>query len=327
MIMSKKDKKKVSKRLLKRQKEVGTPAIVFNFDGTVMNTGPANIASYRHVFAKYHKAAEFTPDLQQEVVGQPIVEMMKRFFPDRLEEAVEEYRSYQHYHLRDLIQPMPGIVDLLIWLKENNYKVGIVSSRSRDSIVNILEHHGMMNYVDVIIAHYYQHGYDTDAASLRKICQLLKKKCCIYIGDTPDDIICGHEVGAFTIAYASNRRLLYQIIEAGPDFVTADYKQVRKLIDGEPYWLAYELIPEPEEAPAEKTEVKPEEKSEEKPEEKPEENPAPSAEPEKIPEPEAPAQPKEPEKKPAPKPAKKAAPAPKAAKKPRAKTAKNPETK
>jgi phosphoglycolate phosphatase-like HAD superfamily hydrolase len=241
----KKEKKERSKRLVKRMKEVGTPAVVFNFDGTVMNTGPAIVASYRHVFAKYNMASEFTRERQEEVIGQPVAVMMREFFPEeKLEEAVEEFRSYQHYHLRDLIQPMPGIEDLFAWLKENDYRIGIVSSRSRDSLVNILEHAGLISYVDVIIAHYYKNGEETDAESLRQTWKLLKKKCCIYIGDMPQDILAGHEVGAFTIAYVSSKRRLYEIIEAGPDFVTADYKQVRKLLEGEPYWLAYEMIPE-----------------------------------------------------------------------------------
>jgi phosphoglycolate phosphatase-like HAD superfamily hydrolase len=241
----KKEKKERSKRLVKRMKEAGTPAVVFNFDGTVMNTGPAIVASYRHVFAKYNMASEFTRERQEEVIGQPVAVMMREFFPEeKLEEAVEEFRSYQHYHLRDLIQPMPGIEDLFAWLKENDYRIGIVSSRSRDSLVNILEHAGLISYVDVIIAHYYKNGEETDAESLRQTWKLLKKKCCIYIGDMPQDILAGHEVGAFTIAYVSSKRRLYEIIEAGPDFVTADYKQVRKLLEGEPYWLAYEMIPE-----------------------------------------------------------------------------------
>ena len=239
--------KKVSKALKKRQKEVGTPAIIFNFDGTVMDTAPAVIASYRHVFAKFGRANEFTPERQMKVLGQPVPAMMEEFFPDiKVAETAGEFRSYQHYHLRDLIQPMHGIIDLLKWLKSHDYKVGIVSSRSRESLVAALEHAGMMPYIDVIIGNYITGTNEQETDSVRKACQLLKKKCCIYIGDMPEDILLGQKVGAFTIAYVSSKRLLYDIIEAGPDFVTADYKQVRKLLQGEPYWLAYELLPEPE---------------------------------------------------------------------------------
>ena len=239
--------RKISKALKQRQKEIGTPAVIFNFDGTVMDTGPAVIATYRHVFAKYGRAKEFTPERQMQVLGQSVPVMMKTFFPDiDVKETAGEYRSYQHYHLRDLIQPMPGILDLFKWMKKHDFKVGVVSSRSRESLVAALEHAAMMPYVDVIIGNYITAENEQETDSIRKACQLLKKKCCIYIGDMPEDIRLGQKVGAFTIAYVSSRRLLYDIIDAGPDFVTADYKQVRKLLKGEPYWLAYELLPEPE---------------------------------------------------------------------------------
>ena len=71
---------------------------------------------------------------------------------------------------------------------------------------------------------------------------LLKKKCCIYIGHTPTHVTNGHLVGAFTIAYNSNPKMLYDIIEAGPDFVTADYKEIKKLLRSEPLWVAYEIM-------------------------------------------------------------------------------------
>ncbi|MBR2762632.1 MAG: HAD hydrolase-like protein [Solobacterium sp.] len=256
-----KQKIKVSKAMKQRQKEVGTPAIIFNFDGTVMDTAPAVIASYRHVFAKYGKASEFTPERQQMVIGKSVPEMMKEFFPDlKVDETAGEFRSYQHYHLRDLIQPMPGVLDLFKWLKKHDYKIAIVSSRSRESVVAALEHEEMTPYVDVIIGRYITGKAEGEKDSLRKACELMKKKCCIYIGDMPEDIIRGHMVGAFTIAYVSSRRLLYDIIDAGPDFVTADYKQVRKLLEGEPYWLAYDLLPETTEE-TEKTEEKEETKA------------------------------------------------------------------
>ena len=242
-----KKSKKVSKALKQRQKEVGTPAMIFNFDGTVMDTAPAVLASYRHVFAKLGRASEFTPERQMQVLGQSVPVMMKEFFPDlKVEETAGEFRTYQHYHLRDLIQPMPGILDLFKWLKAHDYKIGIVSSRSRESLVAALEHAQMIPYVDVIIGNYITGTTEQETDSVRKACQLLKKKCCIYIGDMPEDIRLGQQVGAFTIAYVSSKRLLYDIIDAGPDFVTADYKQVRKLLKGEPYWHAYELLPEPE---------------------------------------------------------------------------------
>ncbi|MBO5554949.1 MAG: HAD family hydrolase [Solobacterium sp.] len=252
-----KQKNKPSKALRKRQEEVGLPAIIFSFDGTVMDTEPAIFASYRQMFSQFGNGRRFTEKEEERVVGQPSVKMLEEFFPDEdIDHVMKEYRMYQYYHLSDLIQPMPGIRDFLKWLKDNGYPIGIISSRNRASIVNMLEHAGLMQYIDVIIASTTKEHEFSDSESLRMCAKLLKKKVCIYIGHTPTHILNGHMVGVFTIAFNSNPKMLYQIIEAGPDFVTADYKQIIKLLKGQPLWLAYEIYePEPEpkkeEAPAE----------------------------------------------------------------------------
>lgn len=268
-----KQKNKPSKALRKRQEEEGLPAIIFSFDGTVMDTEPAIFASYRQMFSQFGNGRRFTEKEEERVVGQPSVKMLEEFFPDEdIDHVMKEYRMYQYYHLSDLIQPMPGIRDFLKWLKDNGYPVGIISSRNRASIVNMLEHAGLMQYIDVIIASTTKEHEFSGSQSLRMCAKLLKKKVCIYIGHTPTHILNGHMVGVFTIAFNSNPKMLYQIIEAGPDFVTADYKQIRKLLKGQPLWFAYEIYePEPEpkkeETPAEpaKEETK-EPAKEEKPE-------------------------------------------------------------
>ena len=275
-----KQKNKQSKALRMRQKEVGLPAVIFSFDGTVMDTEPAIFASYRQMFSQFGNGRRFTAKEEERVIGQPSVKMLQEFFPDDdVDKVIKEYRTYQYYHLSDLIQPMPGIRDFLKWLKENNYPVAIISSRNRSSIMNMLEHAGLMQYIDVIIASATKEHEFSGSESLRMASKHKKKKVCIYVGHTAAHILNGHLVGAFTIAYNSNPKMLYEIIEAGPDFVTADYKQIRKLLEGEPLWLAYEIYePEPAAAPAEKpAEPKPAQKEPAKteaPAEKPAEKPA-----------------------------------------------------
>ena len=175
--------------------------------------------------------------------------MLGEFFPkEDPKELLREFRMYQSYHLWDLIQPMPGVEDFLKWLKKHDYPVAIISSRSRAMIVNMLEHAGLSQYVDVIIASSQKEHEFTTTESLYLVSKMLKKKSVIFIGHTPGHITSGHLVGAFTIAYNSNPKMLYDIIESGPDFVTADYKEIKKLLKSEPLWVAYEIMKPSEEA-------------------------------------------------------------------------------
>ncbi|MCR5230197.1 MAG: HAD family hydrolase [Solobacterium sp.] len=240
--MEKKDKK-AAKELLKRSEELGKPAILFNFDGTVMHTEPAVLATYRELFSKYDRGNEFTRETEHEVLGTQLDTILRKYFPGKnTEKLVDEYRSYQSAHLRNLIQPTKGAKDFLKWLKQEGYRTGVISTRDRASIVEQLQHTDMLQYMDVIIGLDYTKNEDLDPDNMLKACMLLKTKCAIYIGGSASDIKVAQTCGCFTIGFLSNRERTYELVEAGPDFLTSDFKQVRKLLEGEPLWIAYELL-------------------------------------------------------------------------------------
>ena len=234
--MSKKEKKKAAK------KAPAKPVILLNFDGTVMDTEPAILATYRHMFAKYGQDTRLTKEIAMDLLDTRVDAMLKKYFPDNnTDELLDEYRSYQNNHLRDLIQPMKGSVDFLRWLKDEGYKVGIVSTRDRSSVVDLLEHTDMAQFIDVILGNA---GSGTDKMSSDSIilaCVIMKAEYCVFIADGPSDIQAGHEAGVLSIGYVSNRDKTPLLLDAHPDFVTADFREIRKLIDTEPLWLAYPL--------------------------------------------------------------------------------------
>ena len=44
-------------------------AVLFDYDGTLMDTEPVIIASYMELFRRYRRPEDFTPELQVEVPG------------------------------------------------------------------------------------------------------------------------------------------------------------------------------------------------------------------------------------------------------------------
>ena len=100
---------------------------VFDFDGTLMDTEPAIMASYEHVFEVYAKPEEFTPERRIAVLGPALDKMMAEFFPDRDPwECVEEYRRFQREHARNLIHPMNGAMEMLAKLSAMGIPCAVV---------------------------------------------------------------------------------------------------------------------------------------------------------------------------------------------------------
>ncbi|MEE8808429.1 MAG: HAD-IA family hydrolase [Lactimicrobium sp.] len=254
--MSKDNEKKKLKKL---ERNTRKPAILFSFDGAVMDTEPAILATYRHVFAVHGKDI-LTPDNQEEIQRAPIMDVMKKYLPDEdPRKCAAEYDSYEQNHLIDLIQPMHGVRDFLIWLKKNNYKVGIVSARERSSVVELLRHTDLVTMFDVIIGSAGNLEDRTD--SIQTACKLMDADTCIFITDSSHNVRAASSAGCFTIGIVSTGSRTLPMKESGADFLTKDFKEIRKLLEGEPLWLAYQVIqPEDKDKKKKKKEKKPEKK-------------------------------------------------------------------
>lgn len=221
--------------------DTAKPFILFSFDGAVMYTEPAILATYRHVFEKLGNGMELQPQNEQEILRSSEKEVFEKYLPETdTMKALQMYNTYQSSHLIDMIQPMHGVRDLLLWLKRKEYTIGIVSARDRNIIVDLLQHTGIFEFFDIIIGTAGHNLQRSDA--ILKACKLANAQSCIFITDSANNILAGIASGAFTIGIVSHPERTEALSEAGAGFLTKDYHQIKKLIQGEPFWLAYTLL-------------------------------------------------------------------------------------
>ena len=104
-----------------------TDTVLFDFDGTIMDTNDMILGSWQHTFRTL-TGSETDPDMLVRTFGEPLGKTMARFFPDvQTEESLEIYRSYQKDRFCDMIKLFPGIRELLDELKKRGYKMGLVT--------------------------------------------------------------------------------------------------------------------------------------------------------------------------------------------------------
>ena len=117
--------------------------ILFDFDGTIMDTNDVILKSWQYTFRSLEDR-EADEDELKKTFGEPLDITISRFFPEvPVEESIEIYRSYQRDHFRELITLFPGMKELLAVLKEKGYKTGLVTSRLYNTTVQGLEKYGL----------------------------------------------------------------------------------------------------------------------------------------------------------------------------------------
>lgn len=218
------------------------PAVIFDFDGTLMDTDSADILTYRALFDKNKRAKKFTKEVEDEVTESSIEKILDKYFPDKSpKKLAKEFADYQTKHLTDLIQPMHGVKRLLKWLKEDGCQVAVISYRTQKNLTELLSTRGLTESFDAIVGTKKVKDAELVPDDIIRVCEFLKANHCIYISANSLNIEAAKKAGAYTVAYISDSNKTNRMIEAQADFNTADMGQIEMLVSGEPYWIAYEL--------------------------------------------------------------------------------------
>lgn len=167
--------------------------VIFDMDGTVLNTLEDLTVSVNYVLSKFNMP-EHSEEEYRKFFGNGIKYALKCAVPEETpEEVIEEmlpiFREHYNEHCHDRTKPYDGIIELMSMLRANGYKMAIVSNKI-DSAVKELNDRFFSEYVDVAIGEKpgikRKPAPDTVLAALDELGS--KKEAAVYIGDSEVDL-------------------------------------------------------------------------------------------------------------------------------------------
>jgi pyrophosphatase PpaX len=182
------------------------PVILFDLDGTVIDSGAIILASMRHATREV-LGREYTDAELMATVGGPGLEaQMAALAPDRVEELVSVYRAHNE-PLHDELECCAGMDDVLVRLKEQGRRLGIVTAKRRVTVELAFATVPLGHLFDTVVGGDETKAHKPDPEPLLLALERLGASPdeSAYVGDSPFDIRAAKAAGMHAIAVTWGR--------------------------------------------------------------------------------------------------------------------------
>lgn len=176
-------------------------AVLFDFDGTVADTGEGVFLCIRNAIDKFGLRQPTEAEIKK-FIGPPMVVSYHNLYPQLSDEEVKKLlMTFREDYVKDGLYKYrlyDGMTELLKRLKMDGIKTAVASSKPQKELERIIKYSGIDKYFDCIVGADINYK-DSDKATiigdaLKKL-KVSDKARAIMIGDRKYDIVGAHKAG------------------------------------------------------------------------------------------------------------------------------------
>ncbi|WP_300603577.1 HAD family hydrolase [Niabella sp.] len=169
--------------------------IIFDLDGTLIDTEAAVLNSLKETLQETHNGDYKLEDLHF-ALGIPGVTALQMLKVDDIEKVVSVWQKKFKSHFSK-VRLFPYIKELLFAIKDENMKIGVLTSKTRLEYIEDFLPFGLQDKIDISLCiDDYHNPKPSSAGMLLYLKQAgIKADEALYIGDTMYDYQCAREAG------------------------------------------------------------------------------------------------------------------------------------
>jgi phosphoglycolate phosphatase len=213
---------------------MAAPTIVFDLDGTLIDTAPDLIDTLNVVFAReglppvpFDTARNLIGGGARMMIARSLEAEGQNFSQSRLEQLFADFIAHYSEHIADRSRPFPGLIDALDSLAATGHRFAVCTNKLERLSVSLLQELGLAHRFAAVC------GQDTfgvqkpDPEVLRRTVAAAggQPQHAIMIGDSLTDIRTARAAGVPVIAvdFGYTER---PVVELGPDRVISRFAQL-----------------------------------------------------------------------------------------------------
>jgi len=206
--------------------------VIFDIDGTLVNSYPAIISSANHTLGKFGLKKQ-SKEVIKKAVGWGDVELLKPFIGD--EDMNKVIRAYRKHHKKSLLREsslMPYAAKLLSYLHKKDYKLAVASNRPSKFSYILLKHLHIKKYFDYILCKDELRFGKPHPSILNKIMNRLNgsNDNTLYVGDMAIDVETAKRARVTSFAVATGSSSYDELKKEHPDFLERSLKRLFNIL-------------------------------------------------------------------------------------------------
>ena len=182
------------------------PVVLFDLDGTVVDSGAIILASMRHATREV-LGQEFRDDELLRAVGGPGLEaQMAVFAPDQVDELVRVYRAHNE-PLHGELEACLGMEDVLVQLRREGRRLGVVTAKRRATVELAFARIPLGHMFETVVGgdETERHKPDPEPLLVAAGRMAVSPDVCAYVGDSPFDVRAARAAGMHAVAVTWGR--------------------------------------------------------------------------------------------------------------------------
>ena len=209
--------------------------VLFDLDGTLIDSIDLILASYRHTLATHGRPP--VPDAEwMRGVGTPLRVQLKQWAesPEDLLALVATYRDYNLANHDQMIRPYPGIAELMQGIRSAGLRTGVVTSKNREGTRRGLRLFGLEEFMEVLVCADDVERPKPHPEPVERAVRLLgaDPASTIFVGDSIHDMQSGRGAGVVTGAVLWGPFRREELEPATPDFWLETPGDLKRLLLG-----------------------------------------------------------------------------------------------
>ena len=215
------------------------PILLFDLDGTLLDTEKAILASYTQVLQEYRPENQITQEELLGLLGPTLSSGFAKYLnAEEIDGAIHRYRELNIQLHPTHVSIIEGAKEIIDQLKMDGYRVGIVSSKKKDVCILGLSQFGMQDAFETIIGHDEVKKHKPDPEGIFLACKEMGvgHDDVIYIGDSATDVLAAKEAAVYSVGFIFNADRKETLVASKPNKLIEKLSELLPLLKEDISW-------------------------------------------------------------------------------------------